>query len=97
MIKKQKNMETIKSFKNPFEKLDGKICESCRHFNMVGWPLMEVFVQDENKKMWLCENCLDKIKKDESIDEVAEALEELDEEKEADILENRDNFESPDS
>ena len=92
-------METIQSFRNPFKKIDDKLCESCKYGNLVGWPLVKVFVQDENKEIWLCENCLDKAKKDSMPNENAwdegfgKSLDKAKEE--ANVLENRDNFENP--
>lgn len=90
-------METIKSYRNPFTRIDDKICESCRYGNYAGWPLTEVFVQDENRKIWLCGNCLDRTKADSIIDMIELEKNEMENKEEADILENRDMIESPDS
>ena len=89
-------METLKSYRNPFWKIDDKNCETCSYGNYVGWPLTEVFVLDENKKIFLCENCLDKAKRDTEKISEEELLDDsgLLEDK---ILENRDNLENPDA
>ena len=94
-------METLKSNKNPLVLINEKECENCFTSNMVGWPLKEVFIQDENKKVWFCDFCLNKAKKDSGVpehdckassDDGCQGCQDFQEGK---ILENRKNFENP--
>jgi hypothetical protein len=57
-------MKELKSYRNPFDLIDNKKCETCSTQNQVGFPLFEVHIRDEDRQIWMCDNCFDKAMRD---------------------------------